>query len=38
MENDGLLQTAALEELALAPNYQRWLAGMAQPFLGAKAL
>ncbi len=38
MSSDGQLQTAALQELTRAPNYQRWLAGMAQPYLGDRAL
>jgi hypothetical protein len=38
LNSDRDLQTAALEELALAPNYQRWLAGMAEPYLGDRAL
>ena len=38
MDTNPLLQTAALEELAFAPNYQNWLAGMALPYLGDRAL
>lgn len=34
LAGDTVLQSAVLEDLATAVNYRRWLAGLAQPWLG----
>lgn len=38
VSNESQTQTQALEDLGDAPNYQAWLASMAQPYLGSQPL